>query len=1020
MAETILLNGVFKDNITPQLRKLERSINQLNKSFTKFGKKLKPIARDLGKVAAASERLATSMKDQKNAIDMASRSWVNYKKQVGKAGAATQRAFPRGAGRPPAAPRAPRVPVTGPMPRGGRASKAGRAGLGFTGMAGAVATGNAALAAVTASFYSITGAARGFVMAGSQAEQGVIQMAGTLQTLGKVGDFGKSRQIASEMMTDLAQIAAALPGSTQDYLTILQQTLDDQIQAFGSADAVRKNLAEGERSFTALFGMSAQLAGLRPAIAAMDINQLRANPNSIRNVQLLTRNPTLQKYYLQELKKNGGDWFKALKVAMGKAITPEQVEALKQSFDSAFQSFITSFTDPYSGIFGATRKVSVMLTNGMEESISVIDKMGMIMRVFNEIVERVWGVLKGGQYDPMVILIKALDKFETFMWAIYFLIDDLIKGEVDFAEVVNAMGNAIGEMFGSLATWIAGLDYNQFFKHLDKFISELFTGIIEGFTRTFEAPEMGKGVFFSLGQSVTGTIIQLLILNQVLLLVAGTWKFIAGLKIGATIAGWLGAWTAFTATIKGAAIMVGGFLTTILLPVLAVAGAFMILVAIVRNFGNILKLLGAGMKLAWASYKKIWLDGLKKLMQGIESLLRIIPGAGWLADQAGAAVAGIDKEIAAATAEQTAAQQEASEALQGMADQFKEDSKTIRDFFARGAASQALSGAGPAGGPKTYTVSGVTYDSATGRPVAGTTTSASVATVPVAPATIEIPDSANPVPVLEKIETQSVASVAATEKVEASAKETVNSAIETINKANTDIKAKVDENKMKVAESATTLTNIYALMQQGMKVDIVKSIPIPMQLSLGGTPAAGTDQGGPSVFNGLASMMGLMMTSGYRPNDTDSYHGINRARDYAGDPAQMLAFAQMMSSTFGGTLKELIYTPLGYSIKNGKIVPPYAQGTHYDHVHVAYGMGGGNPAFFSSKSAAQAWERRVAPSNSAIASVTSNSSEMGGRNVTIGSINISGVDDPKAIAEVVADEIMNALDRSSYTSLYNS
>ncbi len=68
--------------------------------------------------------------------------------------------------------------------------------------------------------------------------------------------------------------------------------------------------------------------------------------------------------------------------------------------------------------------------------------------------------------------------------------------------------------------------------------------------------------------------------------------------------------------------------------------------------------------------------------------------------------------------------------------------------------------------------------------------------------------------------------------------------------------------------------------------------------------------GGPGPLNATAASMGLTMTSGYRPGDDDSYHGIDRARDYAGDPATMKRFATFVAGSMGSSLKELIYTPL--------------------------------------------------------------------------------------------------------------
>jgi hypothetical protein len=40
--------------------------------------------------------------------------------------------------------------------------------------------------------------------------------------------------------------------------------------------------------------------------------------------------------------------------------------------------------------------------------------------------------------------------------------------------------------------------------------------------------------------------------------------------------------------------------------------------------------------------------------------------------------------------------------------------------------------------------------------------------------------------------------------------------------------------------------------------------------------------------------------------------------------------------TYGlGAFRELIFSPLGFSVRHGQIVPPVAVADHYDHVHVA-------------------------------------------------------------------------------------
>jgi hypothetical protein len=58
-----------------------------------------------------------------------------------------------------------------------------------------------------------------------------------------------------------------------------------------------------------------------------------------------------------------------------------------------------------------------------------------------------------------------------------------------------------------------------------------------------------------------------------------------------------------------------------------------------------------------------------------------------------------------------------------------------------------------------------------------------------------------------------------------------------------------------------------------------------------------------------------------------------------GTPEQ-LALANEFVKRYGATAKEIFYTPLGYSIKDGKKVSPIAASGHYNHVHIAFAKGG--------------------------------------------------------------------------------
>jgi hypothetical protein len=189
---------------------------------------------------------------------------------------------------------------------------------------------------------------------------------------------------------------------------------------------------------------------------------------------------------------------------------------------------------------------------------------------------------------------------------------------------------------------------------------------------------------------------------------------------------------------------------------------------------------------------------------------------------------------------------------------------------------------------------------------------------------------------------------------------------------------------------------------------------------LGGAPIGG----GVDSFTGIAQKYGLQMTSGYRPGDP-GWHGSNRARDYSngtGPTPQMMQFAQALASNYGSKLKELIYTPLGFSVKNGKKVPPYAQGSHYNHVHVAYATGYGMP--FTNAMEAMRFERAMTPGSVKVGSITGNSAEgFGGGGTTInGGINVtvngSGVNDADELASIIALKIGDAVAQTRAASVF--
>ena len=184
----------------------------------------------------------------------------------------------------------------------------------------------------------------------------------------------------------------------------------------------------------------------------------------------------------------------------------------------------------------------------------------------------------------------------------------------------------------------------------------------------------------------------------------------------------------------------------------------------------------------------------------------------------------------------------------------------------------------------------------------------------------------------------------------------------------------------------------------------------------------GTAKGSLGRAQNMASQYGLSMTSWFRAGDK-GYHGLGRAMDFSNgiSTPQQMEFAQAMVNQYGTSLKELIYTPLGFGIKDGTRVPLSYWGAatnldHYDHVHVAFAGGPNDGRMFKTQDAAGGWENSMVPGSVKVASITGNSAEgfgttiQGGINVTVNAGNIS---DPDILADVVAQRILSEMQSDS-------
>ena len=124
-----------------------------------------------------------------------------------------------------------------------------------------------------------------------------------------------------------------------------------------------------------------------------------------------------------------------------------------------------------------------------------------------------------------------------------------------------------------------------------------------------------------------------------------------------------------------------------------------------------------------------------------------------------------------------------------------------------------------------------------------------------------------------------------------------------------------------------------------------------------------------------------------------SLHYANRALDVVGTNAQLdAAYAALR----GSNPTELLWQVPG----------------HYDHLHVAYARGLGNPTYFPTQSDAMMWESKMMPPGAQVRSVTSNTSENLGGTTTVNApitINQQPGQDAEQLASIVALRLSEAI-----------
>lgn len=342
------------------------------------------------------------------------------------------------------------------------------------------------------------------VQRGMSAEQEAIGGASAIQAKGGL-TFEQGRATFESTRRELAKLAATLPGTTEQYLSIYAGIQDELVESFRGIDrkldpAELKNFQKNAIEISKDAGILSDAAGLNPNFARMGLARALNGTSSfaqLRQLQYFQDQPQIVDEMVRLAKlKNANELSeldaqsRALVVqqAQAKFVTPERVEAAKASLDSTFQGAKDS-------LFGMQGSLSIQRDLGGGENVyksvsaavkSLIGEGGFLSELGTQATA---AGLKAG--DPMVALKNTIDSIngalkEATAGMQTFFQTDLGRGLVEtFNQVQSAVG-AIPEFIGQIFTTLTPIAEallpaaTQAFEHVRETIvqvSEVLQGV---------------------------------------------------------------------------------------------------------------------------------------------------------------------------------------------------------------------------------------------------------------------------------------------------------------------------------------------------------------------------------------------------------------------------------------------------------------------------------------------------------------------------------------------------------------
>lgn len=582
------LVGNFTDNITPRLNAVNSSLTRLTAQMERLRAATQPLKNDFRQLAADSKLFGDGLSRQVSDLRRANTALRDHARELGR----VNRAYRAGAGRQ--------------MP--GAVSPSGGGGGGRGGYGGGANWGAAVGGSVFGNQLAnvMTGAiVRGFQMGTNlmripfnyfmnafseriQDESSDIQSAGGLlaisqrKNLNMFADFQAAVKTQQAINYRLAKSAAALPGSTQEYVQQGKRISDSIMTAMGANAPGMQKFAEelgakqGDKidalglliqKFTeksVLLGQGVKYQGAYgvPQLIEMLMNTPRVSEQMFQRFAVYRDMPILQSAFRdmqKQLAQTGAYTQERMKLVfklLDQALPNQVIQAHKNSMAGFLEAFRSAFLDPETGLFGVGRKLKEVapqvdqfgkfLENKKNADLSLYDLIRDTLTGFGLPLSELASILPQ-IYEPFAKIIPNLVNLRNVAQQFYYTFNRYTKDYEIIAEnfgLGTKLGRSMKESAGARGalTAIANLLVNfeklptaKFTEIVNKLKDPKFTDFgnvaKELFSALFDSKAM-RQIGGTLGQMVGGTLAELGSLMGGITGTTSAGPFAAGLKAG--------------------------------------------------------------------------------------------------------------------------------------------------------------------------------------------------------------------------------------------------------------------------------------------------------------------------------------------------------------------------------------------------------------------------------------------------------------------------------------------------------